>query len=203
VALWVGIAVLVAVVVAGGTWFLLDRNNTDGSPGQASTSTRAPSSSSGRPSTEPADKTKVIAATDNKSELTVPSTWTDLPAAYRNDVAVIQQGEARREQYAMVITDDKSDFTDFAAFEKAVLEGTKSLLEAVEVGERSDLTVGDLPAAQYEVKGTVEGTKIVYWFTMVNGSNGYYQVITWTLPSRQDEAKPVFDKVVDSFKETP
>lgn len=206
VALWVGLAVAVVVLAGAAIGIAVMLGSKDdpqpAATGSTSTGQRPTATRSSEPSTEPAADTKVVTASDNKSQLTVPKQWTELPAQYRNDVAVIQLGEPGRERYVMVITDDKSDFADFAAFQKAVVDGTKSLVTDAQVGDPSNLTVGGLPAVRREINGTIEGIKIIYWFTMVDGKNGYYQVITWTLPSQKDKAKPALDEVVNSFRET-
>lgn len=196
VALWVGLAVLVVVLAGAAIGIAIELGGSEsGSP--------RPTGSGGRPSAAQSGETKVVTATDNKSQLTVPKQFAELPAAHRNEVAVIQLGEPLRERYVMVITDNRGDFADFTAFQRAVLAGTTALVNDAEVGDPATLTVGGLPSVRHEINGTIEGIKVVYWFTMVDGKNGYYQVITWTLPSKKDEAKPVLDEVVNSFREMP
>lgn len=204
VALWVGIGVLVAVILGGGAWLLIDQNKSDNPAQSGSTTSRTPTSgsSTGTKKTEPppADG-KVITSSDKRSEITVPQSWQDLPEKFRNADAVIQQGDQRQEHYVMVITDEKKDFDDFAAFERAIVANTKEGLEDVTIGDPRQLTVGELSATQYLVTGKVDGLKIVYWFTLVDGKNGYHQIVAWTLPSRQSDAEgPIFE-VIESFRE--
>jgi hypothetical protein len=197
VALWVGIAALLVVSLGVGSWLLAGNNRVvAGQPVTPGGTVSGGTVSGGKVSGG-----KVITATDNKSQLTVPDTWSPPPAKYKNDVAVIQMGEARRERYVMVISNAKADVADLAAFEQVVLGNSKEMLRDAAVGERRTLTIGELPAVQYVVTGTIEGIKVVYWFTLVDGKNGWYQVIGWTLPSRRDVAEKPIGEVINSFRE--
>ena len=145
--------------------------------------------------------TKVVTATDQKSQLTVPGSWKDLPASAKNELAVLQLGDLPKEQYVLVISENASDFENFTAFSAASIEGAKTLVAGAEVGEQRKLTIGGLNAVQYQVTGKAGGVKAVFWYTMVEGKRGFYQVLGWTLPSKKPEAEPVVLKVIDSFRE--
>jgi hypothetical protein len=188
VALWVGIAGLLVVSLGVGTLLLAGNN-------------RVVAGHPLRPSGTVSGGSKVITATDNKSQITVPDTWSPLPAKYKNDLAVIQMGDGRRQRFVMVITNAKADIADFAAFEQVVLENTKDTLHDAAVGERRTLTIGELPAVHYVITGTVGGVKIVYWFTLVDGKSGWHQVIGWTLGSRKGAEEGAIGEVINSFRE--
>jgi hypothetical protein len=143
----------------------------------------------------------VIIATDNKSQITVPDTWTPFPPKYRNDIAVIEMGDIRHERYVMVISYAKADIADLAAFEQVVLENTKVIVQDAAVGARRTLTIGELPAAQYVITGTVAGVKVVYWYTLVDGKSGWYEVVGWTLQSKKDQEEGQIGQVINSFRE--
>jgi hypothetical protein len=144
---------------------------------------------------------KVVTANDGKSQVTVPASWKDVPAAVQNELAAIQVGNLPRGQYIAVITGDKGDFDGFDGFSSACVEEARILFEDAEIGERRDLTIGGLPAVKYEITGKANGIRLVYWYAMVEGENAYYQVIGWTMPSRQAESEPVITEVINSFRE--
>jgi hypothetical protein len=205
--LWIVVGVTALIIAGGATWGVIALNKSD-TPAAQPTSTGSPNPTSetspttGRPTSQaPSGETKVITAPDGKTELTVPDSWEEIPEQFQNEVAVIQQGDQRKEQYAMVIPANKSDYNDFAGFVGSAVEDIKTSLDDVEVGAEEQVTIGDLKGAQYEVSASVTGTKIVYWFTMVEGKNGFYQVVGWTLPSRKSQAEPPIQEVIASFRE--
>lgn len=143
----------------------------------------------------------VITATDGQSQLTVPGSWKvqkDL-----NDMAEIQVANLSQEQYMMVITESKADFDDIdlAQYAETSLDWS---LEAVVAEERPDpqsMTIDGKPAVQYELHGTVENMKLVYWITSVEGTDNYYQMVAWTRASQAEKNAPIFAEVANSFRE--
>jgi hypothetical protein len=143
----------------------------------------------------------VVTATDGQSRLTVPGTWsvqTDL-----HDDAEIQAANLSQEQYMIVLTESKADFvdTEFADYNEIVAESVAANASADETPDGAALTINGRPAMRYEVHGTVDNMKVVYWLTTVDGEQNYYQVLAWTLESKAEQNAPVFDEVVQSFQE--
>lgn len=143
----------------------------------------------------------VVTATDGQSQLTVPTGWKvqeDL-----NEQAEIQVGNLLQEQYMVVLTENKSDFDDVNLEQYA--DGTLgAVLEMVETDEYPtprSLTINGKPAIQYELHGTIDNMKAAYWLTNVEGTDNYYQVVAWTLESKAEKNEPVFEEVVQSFRE--
>ena len=195
VTLWVGFGVLMAMVVGAAIWGAIAETRSENSSGSASPAVGSPGS------TVTSGQTVVVTATDKKSQLTVPVSWKDVPKSFKSDMAVIQLGDLRREQYMVVLTLDRSDFEDFTTFTGAMVDGAKSAIEGAEVGPPRGLTIDGLSAMQYQITGKANGIKIVFWYTMVDGKNGYYQLVGWTLPSKKAEAEPVITEVTSSFRE--
>jgi hypothetical protein len=191
---WIALSGVLAAVLGGAIWGAVSESR------DAPVSDRGGGGGVSRPGTVTSSETRVVTATDGKSRLTVPASWQDLPEAGRNEVATIQLGDLRKEQYVMVITGAKSDFDSLAAFAEAAMTDAENLEES-DIGPERALTVGGLPAVQRVVTGKSEGIRIVYWFTMVEGKNSFFQVIGWTLPSRRGDAEPAIAEVIDSFRE--
>lgn len=143
----------------------------------------------------------VITATDGQSQLTVPGSWKvqdDL-----NDVAELQVANLLQEQYMIVLTENKADFADvdLAQYSDVTLE---ILLETVEIDQEptpTSLTVNGRPAIQYEIRGVIDNMNVVYWMTNVEGTHNYYQIVAWTLASKAEQNGPIFQEVVQSFRE--
>jgi hypothetical protein len=143
----------------------------------------------------------VVTASDKKSQLTVPASWKDVPKSFRSDLAVIQLGDLRREQYIVVVTQHKEDFESLAAFSDATVSAAKGVLIGADVGDPRNLTIGGLSAVQYQITGKAAGVNVVFWYTLVEGQHGYYQLAAWTLPSKRTEAEPTIIEVINSFRE--
>lgn len=191
------LGVVGAVLVGLAMWGVIanDRSQPSGS------SSPPPSGQSGAVSGSGSGETKVVTASDQKSQLTVPVSWKDVPASFKNELAVLQLGDLPKEQYVLVISENASDFENFTAFSDASLEAAKGLVAGAEIGEQRKVTIGGLNAVQYQVTGKAAGIKAVFWYTMIEGRSGFYQVLGWTLPSKQTEAEPVIRTVIESFRE--
>ncbi|HEV8559679.1 MAG TPA: hypothetical protein VGR06_25355 [Actinophytocola sp.] len=193
--LWVAFGVVMALVVGAAIWGAVAETRSHGS------AAAPPAGGGSGQSGVNQGQTTVVTASDKKSQLTVPASWKDVPPSFREELAVIQLGDLRREQYVVVVTLDRDDFEDFDAFSAAMLEGAQHALDDAAVSEPRNLTIGGLQAVQYEISGKAEGIKIVFWYTMVAGKNGFYQVVAWTLPSKRTEAEPTITEVINSFRE--
>jgi hypothetical protein len=191
VGLWVALGLAVAVLVGAAMWAVIADN--DAHPVESS-------GSSGRGSV-PSSETKVVTAKDQKSQLTVPAAWKDVPESFKNELATLQVGDLPQSQFVLVVTASTTDFDDFEAFADAVVEEARTLVTESDVGAARKLTIGGLNAQQHEVNGKVNGVKLTYWFTVVEGKRGYYEVVGWTLPSRKSDSEPVILGVIDSFRE--
>ena len=192
---WVGLSVALVALVGAATWGAIEETRSS-SASAGSTPDSGPSQR-----TVPSGNTKVVTAKDAKSQVTVPDSWQDMPEEFGTELAAIQLADLRKAQYIVVITGAMADFDSLEDFADACLTEVEVQLENAKVGDRRDLTIGGLRAAQHQVTGKYEGVKLVYWFTMIEGKNGFYQVVGWTLPSRQTVAEPVILDVINSFRE--
>jgi hypothetical protein len=185
---WIAFAVALTAVIGGAIWgAVAEINSTSAARGSDSVTDGSP--------------TKVITATDRKSQVTVPSNWEDAPTQFKNAEASIQVGDLTRGEYVAVFTDAKDDFEDFNAFEAALKDHLLAGATDSKIEDRRQLTVGSLHAVQYVVEGKVEGIRFVYWFTLVEGNRGYHQVVGWTVPSRRSEVEHTIQDVIQTFHE--
>ena len=91
----------------------------------------------------------------------------------------------QQEQDLVVLTERKADLADvdLKGFAELVIDGVTRELQSVTVSEPRTITIGDRPAIQYEVRGTLEQITAVYLVTCVEGREDYHQVLAWTLAS--------------------
>lgn len=151
---------------------------------------------------EESTKPKVLQCTGGKCQLTVPGSWnveTDL-----NDGANFQAGNRLKEQYAIVISESKTDFTGEVTLDDYVDIISKDISTRISDAKISDtktLTINGYPAKQFEVSGSFNNIKANWIYTFVDAPKNFHQVLTWTLASKYEENKPVLLDVVNSFME--
>ena len=147
------------------------------------------------------EKKKTVASKDGRFRLEVPATWKELPELHEE--AQIKAGSGVLEQYAIVIENLKSDYAGtLAEFDELVIGQMKENVPGCEVSEPELRPVGSYPAVHRRLTGTVNNIRIVYQIASVETDAGFYQVLTWTTPSRETVAQPVFREVIDSFTST-
>lgn len=145
---------------------------------------------------------KDIFATDNSCKITVPGNWqtrTDL-----QEDAVLQAANTFSEQYVVVITEGKTDFsedTSLSDYAQLLKSATKQNVSDITFSEIKNIQINGLPAVQYEGEGTVEKIKIKWLFNLIDSGKKYHQLVLWTLPSKYEKNKPIFDDVINSFKD--
>lgn len=154
-------------------------------------------------SVEETQKPKVLECADRKCQLTVPGSWktqTDL-----NDVANLQAANPLAEQYAIVISESKQDFTGDVSLDDYVELITKDIntrITDAQITETRSITISGYPAKQIEVSGSVEKVKAKWIYTFIDAPKNFHQILAWTIASRYDSNRPVLLEVINSFKET-
>lgn len=139
-----------------------------------------------------------LASDDGRYRIEVPKSWKEMPEL--NEAAGIVAGNAFREQYVLVIENPKSDFVgNLEEFEQLTSDGLEENLKNPEVSEPENRKVGAYPALHRRVAGTTDNIRVVYQISSVETADAFYQVMMWTIPSRESIALPVFREVVDSF----
>jgi len=142
-----------------------------------------------------------IEATDHRSRMRVPGSWSEQKDL--NDKADLQVGNRASSEFLIVLTEPKVDFASMDA--PRYLEHHLSKLETALSGARRVPTtlrnLGPYPAAQSELHGTLENTNLIYLVTAVEGPKNFHAIIAWTTKGRWSEARPTFEKMLQSFQE--
>lgn len=145
---------------------------------------------------------QTLRATDGKSELTVPGTWSVQKGL--NDQATLQAANPFAEQYAIVMSESKMDFTDdmnLDGYTKIMLDNVRETITDPVISETKSLTVNGYPARQFEVGGSVQNIKASWIYTLIDAPQNYHQILTWSTASKFGQNKPVLLEAVNSFKE--
>ncbi len=140
-----------------------------------------------------------VSSLDNDVHLTVPGNWRALDSLHEE--ASLSYGNETREEYLILLTDPKADF-DGSLEEHVDLTSSNMLdaLEGAEVVSREALQVGGHDAIRVELRGTSDYVRIIYVQLTVETEDAFQQFLVWTLPSKLDEALPVFEKVLASIR---
>lgn len=147
---------------------------------------------------EEGERRKRVASADGKFRLEVPGNWKEMPGL--NEAASISAGNEFKEQYVMVIENPKTDFEGtLAEFEDAVSGMVIGNLEKAESGDPEKASIGKFPAIRRRFTGVADNIRVVYHSAAVETKTGFYQILTWTTPSRESAAKAVFEEVINSF----
>jgi hypothetical protein len=139
-----------------------------------------------------------LVSDDGRYRIEVPGTWKSMREL--NEEAGIAAGNAIREQYVLVIENPKSDYVgDLDSFDELTVELISDNLEKPELSDSEDRPVGSYPARHRRLVGTTENVRIVYQLASIETDDAFYQLMMWTVPSREAASKEVFREVVDSF----
>lgn len=153
------------------------------------------------------ESTQTAADLENSAtqvKITVPPDWT-LVRDSRRQSADIQAAYPPREMYAKVLSESASGLTIFDLEDNS--EQYRWLiqqeLDRFDRETRTGLTsLNGKRAVQYEIRGVVDGTSVVYLHTTVQGLNDYYQVVGWTTEAGYSANKETLQKIIESFRAT-
>jgi hypothetical protein len=153
-----------------------------------------------RKASENGEMTKVLKARDNKYQVTVPTSWKQMPDL--NPQAEIVAGNVFNEQYLMVLIEEKSELKmDLAAYMTSTSDRMESILEGGKQGAPTTLSISGHPAMRRTITGKTESVNIAYLHTCVETGEHLVQIICWTLSGRQAKAFPTFEQVAATFAE--
>jgi acyl carrier protein len=145
-----------------------------------------------------AERKKRVSAEGGRYRVEIPGHWKEMPEL--NEEAGIGAGNEVREQYLLVIENPKSDFVgtldDFDQLSSDLLTAN---LENSEISEPDPRNAGKYPARHRRLVGTTENIRVAYQISSIESDDAFYQVLMWTIPSREAVALPLFREVVDSF----
>jgi hypothetical protein len=146
------------------------------------------------------NKPEKVEFLNNAYSVTMPASWSlrsDL-----NDVADVQMGNAYKEAYVIVISENKMDF------EKLTLEGHSDLtrssikqgLKNYKESAPEYLSKGNFKTLRYRLTGSIEGLNLVYWHVTIESKIYFHQMLLWSLKSKFPDNKADDETVIHSFE---
>ena len=139
---------------------------------------------------------------DTNVRILVPADW-ELVRGDRRQSADIYASYPPRDLYASVLSEDAAGISLFTLEDNSEQYRwlIKQELDRFEGESRTNLsTVDGKRALQYEIRGVVNGTSVVYLHTTVEGAQSYYQVVGWTTEARYSENRDTLRKIIESFE---
>jgi len=132
-----------------------------------------------------------------------------------NEVASLQYLNAWKEFYVIVIDESKFEFNqaliennfnsvysnDINGYSRLILNLFEQNIAISRKSEITDTLINNMPAKLLTISGRVEGMDAFYSLAFIQGKERYYQVIAWTLSSKEYKYKDEMKKIIYSFKE--
>ena len=158
--------------------------------------------------------TERLVTVENKYSISLPSFLVKASTTLNAD-ASLQYMHAWKEFYVIVIDESKSEMqkalTDNNLMDKYSndIKGYSDLLlvgfeQSISISHKSDMVdtlINNLPARVLTINGRAEGIDAFYSFAFIEGKERYYQIMTWTLSSKEYEYKDKMSKILYSLKE--
>jgi len=154
---------------------------------------------SGREIKERSSARQTVLSDDGKVGLKIPPGWTQIPNLYRD--AQLQFGNPQVWEYVAVLSSARSGSAgSFDQQAAAAVSALSQPLRKSEISAPEELTIAGFPARRTRLAGTLILTPVVYLHTAVGTPDRLYEIIQWTLASRETELFPLFEEVAASFE---
>ena len=159
-----------------------------------------------RQAAESAAEAKVpreFVSSDNLVAVTGPGSWTEQDLG--SDVAGLQLANLFAEEYLIVISELKSDFPEEFDLEEFVDVASSGIIDSVteaDFSEMEPLAVGGCEGFQHELNGSIDGIRISYVNSFLEGKEHFHQILAWTLEERKERVLPILKEASLTFRET-
>lgn len=140
-----------------------------------------------------------LTSSDSRVELQLPDSWhqeePDKPDWLK---------ASNDNRYVMVISENKEDFSDIAAYASIVVSQMLGKLKDGKASDAQKIEIGGRPALRYEITGTVSnGLRISYLLTIVETEQRFTQVLAWSLRSQFAASKDELSRLAEGLRELP
>jgi Tfp pilus assembly major pilin PilA/TM2 domain-containing membrane protein YozV len=144
-----------------------------------------------------------VTSEDGLTRIRLPNIWKHMPEL--TEIGSIEYGNPRREQYLLVISEPKADFSstiDLQAYNELLLDQNyRAGINNLSLEFRGPVSFNDLKGLKYEVRGEIDNIKLVYLHTSLESKNHFHQVLFWTLPTRWADAAEIYEAALTTFSE--
>ncbi len=158
------------------------------------------------------DKVQVVTIEDRYS-LTLPAFLKEV--SNLNEDASLQYQHAMKEFYVVVIDEPKTELqkalednglttlysNNIDGFSDLLIDGMEDVVTIIKKSPVIDTMVNSMPARMVQIHGEIEGISAFYSIAYVEGKETYYQIMTWTLASKEKKHTEKMEKILYTLKE--
>ena len=153
--------------------------------------------------------TKTFKSFNNLYQLNTSSTWTEASPGSLNKNAELELKGLRIDKYAMILTDNASNFKDYKEWLNIVITNNAntygfeaSQLKDIELDGTASKYVEFNTEVQNDDQYDVEHPTIPMYMRVyfINGKNYYSQLFMWTMQENKATVSPEFDEMINSLK---
>ena len=144
---------------------------------------------------------KTVKSTDGTCQVTIPYNWSEETTL--NKDAKLQVSMRMRDAFLVVFVDQKDKYGDInlEGFAQGANKKLVKRLTSPEGAAGVSLTVGGLPAIQYQLTGKASGSTSAYIQTLIEGPIYFYEILAWTPRMQAERNRSLFEEAIKSFKE--
>ncbi len=141
----------------------------------------------------------VLLSKDKKMQVTLPGEWKQRPTGKdSHQLSATLPGQAA---YMLLISEPKEDFKDIKAYSKIVTTQMSQSLEEAQVSESTEVKVNGQEALRFQIRGIVDGMRVVYVLTVLETQSRFNQVLGWTSNSKLADNKQRLESLPKGVKE--
>jgi hypothetical protein len=149
---------------------------------------------------------KVVTSNDGACRFTVPDLWEKVPALSSD--ANIQVSDRFNDAHVMVVREPRIDMAADVTIDDYVTLLQQTLpnhLDDVQLAPAETFRIHTYEGKQFYAVGTAREIKVrvKYIYTVIMTENEFFQIISWTSPSRYEKNKPTMLSVIRSFRVIP
>ena len=159
-------------------------------------------------------ETERLVTIGNKYSISLPSFLVKASTTLNED-ASLQYLHTWKEFYVIVIDESKSEMqkalvennltdiytNDIDGYSSLILDNFEQVISISNKSEIVKTRINDLPARLITINGYAEGINAYYSLAFIQGKERYYQIMAWTLSSKESNFKDKMNKIMYSFKE--
>lgn len=97
------------------------------------------------------------------------------------------------------LTDSFSN--DIKGYSDLILKGLDQTVSVSQKSEIIDTLINNMPARLLTITERAEGVDVFYSIAFIQGKERYYQIMAWTLASKEYEFKDKMNRIMYSLKE--
>jgi len=150
---------------------------------------------------------------EGRFSIEIPSSLTK--ANDLNDEASLQYQNTWKEFYVIVIEDEKTEFlhmleeyeltdtytNDLEGYSELTWDNFTEQTRPLQSPGLSEITVNGMPGMRLDTSVQYEGVDIFYTYGIVEGKDRYYQIVVWTLASKQSNYQEEMKRIIESLQE--